>query len=74
MEVDVPEEDQITLAQAKSMIAQVRNNCGRLGIPNSAVVHLDRFTKGVRKLKLEKPKKDQFIHNFFKKVPKKKSG
>ena len=63
--------DKLTLQDIEAFLTNTSLNCERLGTPESATVHLDRFRKAVRDAKLNKTKRKTFVEDYFQKKPKK---
>lgn len=63
--------DKLTFQDIEGFLTKTSLNCERLGVPQSATVHLDRFRKAVRDAKLNKTKRKTFMDDYFQKKPKK---
>ena len=66
----VDESDLMTHLEASEALRKLKLSCGKLGVPDSATIHLDRFVKALHKAKAEKPKQDKTLHAFFQAKPK----
>jgi hypothetical protein len=54
-----------TLMELKEALYKMRISLSKLGVEESAVVHLDRFQKAVQKAGFAKKKKPTTIHDYF---------
>ena len=59
-EVDLPDS-----ATVQSWIELIKKAAPGLGVPDDAVGHLDKFSRALRRAKLEKAGHDASLHSFF---------
>jgi len=67
MEVDVDDSDLLTYLEAVEAVRKLSVSAAKLGVPEGATVHLDRFAKELHKANAQKPKRDSTLHSFFQK-------
>ena len=58
----------------QSWIGLIKKAAPGLGVPDEAVGHLDKFSRALRRTKLEKAGRDASLHSFFSAKPAAKGG
>ena len=77
MEVESSDDEMSILpdsAMAQSWIDLLKKAAPGLGVPDDAVGHLDKFSRALRRAKLEKAGRDASLHSFFNAKPAAKGG
>ena len=77
MEVESSDDDMNILpdsAMAQTWIELLKKAAPGLGVPDDAVGHLDKFSRALRRAKLEKAGRDASLHSFFNAKPAAKGG
>ena len=76
MEIDSSDDDMELpdSATAQNWIDLIKQAAPGLGVPGEAVEHLDKFSRALRKAKLERAGRDASLHSFFSAKPAAKGG
>ena len=77
MEIDSSDDEFELLpdsATAQNWIDLIKKAAPDLGVPEEAVGHLDKFSRALRRAKLEKAGRDASLHSFFSAKPAAKGG
>ena len=77
MEIDSSDDDMNILpdsAMVQTWIELIKKSAPGLGVPDDAVGHLDKFSRALRRAKLEKAGRDASLHSFFNAKPAAKGG
>ena len=77
MEIESSDDEMTILpdsATAQSLIELLKKAAPGLGVPGEAVEHLDKFSRALRKAKLERAGRDASLHSCFSLKPAAKGG
>ena len=77
MEIDSSDDEFELLpdsATAQNWIDLIKKAAPDLGVPEEAVGHLDKFSRALRRAKLEKAGRDASLHSYFSLKPAAKGG